>query len=107
MCINEKYVQIKSSKKVAQIWHLLSYPCFKNKYFGTILKSTYAKVHGSVSVDALQRIEAEEPACGKVHDPACKITEIFFQEKWKMEITDLLGLILEISKHDFVEIFME
>ena len=47
----------------------------------TNMKSTYAKVHGSVSVDALQRKEAEEPACGKVHDPALTITEICFQEK--------------------------
>ena len=44
-------------------------------------KSTYAKVHGSVSVDALQRKEAEESACGKVHDPALTITKIYFQEK--------------------------
>ena len=43
-------------------------------------KSTYAKVHGSVSVDALQRKETEEPACGKVHDPSFKITEIYFQK---------------------------
>ena len=43
-------------------------------------KSTYAKVHGSVSVDSLQRKEAEESACGTVHDPAFKITEIYFQE---------------------------
>ena len=79
------------------------------------MKSTYAKVHGSVSVDALQRKEAEQSACGKVHDPALKITEIYFQENyyiyvtfwWKMEITDLLGLILEMSIHNFVEIFLE
>ena len=47
-------------------------------------KSTYAKVHGSVSVDALQRTrkETEESACGKVHDPAFKIIEIYFQEKY-------------------------
>ena len=47
------------------------------------LKSTYAEVHGSVRVDALQRKEAEESACGKVHDPAFKITEVlfFFEEK--------------------------
>ena len=38
-------------------------------------------MHGSVSVDALQRKEAEESACGKVRDPAFKITEIYFQEK--------------------------
>ena len=38
-------------------------------------------VHGSVSVDAMQRKEAEESACGKVHDPAFKINEIYFQEK--------------------------
>ena len=44
-------------------------------------ESTYAKVHGSVSVNALQRKEAEESACGKMHDPAFKITEIYFQEK--------------------------
>ena len=75
-------------------------------------KSTYAKVHGSVSVDALQR-KAEESACGKVHDPAFKNTKICFQEKLlcnffvKMEITDLLGLILEMSMHNFVEIFLE
>ena len=48
-----------------------------------IKTSTYAKVHdsGLVSVDELQRKEAEESACGKVHDPAFKITEIYFQEK--------------------------
>ena len=44
-------------------------------------QSTYAKMHGSVSVDALQRNEAEESACGKMHDLALKITEIYFQEK--------------------------
>ena len=70
-------------------------------------------MHGSVSVDALQRKEARESGCGKVHDPELKITEMYFQEKllsnfWvKMEITDLLGLILEISRHYFVEIFLE
>ena len=46
-----------------------------------ISKSTCAKVHGSVSVDALQRKEAEESACSKLHDPAFKITEIYFREK--------------------------
>ena len=35
----------------------------------------------SGSVDALQRKEAEESACGKVHEPAFKIIEIYFQEK--------------------------
>ena len=44
-------------------------------------KSAYAKVHGYVSVNALQRKEAEESACGKVHDPALNNTEICFQEK--------------------------
>ena len=34
------------------------------------MKSTCAKVHGSVSVNALHRKEAEESACGKVHDLA-------------------------------------
>ena len=78
-----------------------------------IHKSTYARVQGSVSVDALQRKEAEETACGKVHDPAFKITKKKIQEKLlsyfleKMEITDLLGLILEMSMHNFVEIFLE
>ena len=38
----------------------------------TKFASTYAKVYGSVSVDALQKIEAEESACGKMHDPAFK-----------------------------------
>ena len=38
-------------------------------------------MHGSISVDALQRKEAEESAFGKLHDPAFKITEIYFQEK--------------------------
>ena len=38
-------------------------------------------MHGLVSVDALQRKEAEETACGKVHDPMFKITKIYFQEK--------------------------
>ena len=49
-----------------------------------------------------------------MHDPALKITEIYFQEKLlcnffvkKSEITDLLGLILEMSMHNFVEIFLE
>ena len=71
------------------------------------------KVHGSVSVDALQRKEAEEAACGNVHDPAFKITKNYFQEKLlcnflvKMEITDLFGWILEMSMHNFVEIFLE
>ena len=43
-------------------------------------KSTYAKVHDSVNVDALLRKGAEESACGKVQKPAFKITEIYFQE---------------------------
>ena len=60
---------------------------------------TYAKVHGSVSVDALQRKESEESACGKVHDPVFKITGIYFQEK--------LLCNLEMSMHNFVEIFLE
>ena len=70
-------------------------------------------MHDSVSVDALQRKEAEESACSKVHDPTFKITEIYFQEKLlcnvlvKMEITDLLGLVLEMSMHNFVQIFLE
>ena len=70
-------------------------------------------MHGSVSVDALQRKEAEESACGKVHNPAFKITEIYFQENYyvsfgvKMEITDLLGLILKMSMRNFVEIFLK
>ena len=78
-------------------------------------------MHGSVSVDALQREEAEESACDKVHDPAFKMAEIYFQEKLlctflvkqkkkkkkKNEITDLLGLILETSMHNFVDIFLE
>ena len=46
-----------------------------------LYESTYAKVHGSVSVDALQRKEAEKSACGKVHDPMFKSTETYFQEK--------------------------
>ena len=72
-------------------------------------------MHGSVSVDALQRKEAEESACGKVHDPAFKITEIYFQEKLLCNFLvkngnssiDLLGLILEMSMQNFVEIFLE
>ena len=70
-------------------------------------------MHGTVTVDTLQRTEAEESACGKVHDPAFKSTEIYFQENyyvtfwWKIEITDLLGLILEMSMHSFIEIFLE
>ena len=38
------------------------------------MKSTYAKVLGSVSVKAQYRKEAEESACGKVHDPAFENT---------------------------------
>ena len=37
-------------------------------------QSNFAKVHGSISVDALQRKESERSACGKLHDPAFKIT---------------------------------
>ena len=57
-----------------------------HEYFllNNLPKSTYAKVHGLVSVDALQRKEAEESACGKVHDPAFKTAEIYFQEKITM-----------------------
>ena len=44
-------------------------------------KSTYSKGHDSVSVDTLQRKEAEQSACGILHDPAFKITEIYFQKK--------------------------
>ena len=47
-------------------------------------KSTYAKVHGSVSVDSMQRKETEESVCSKVHGPAFNITEIYFQEKNNM-----------------------
>ena len=70
-------------------------------------------MHGSISVDDLQRKEAGESACGKVHDPTFKIADIYFQEKyyvtfwWKMVITDIVSLILEMSMHNFVEIFLE
>ena len=50
-------------------------------YSNAYIESTYAKEHGSFSLDALQRKVAEESACGKVHDRAFKITEIYFQEK--------------------------
>ena len=40
-----------------------------------------------------------------MHDPALKITEIYFQQKL-LEITDLLSLILEMSIHDYVKIFI-
>ena len=69
---------------------------------------------GSVSVAALHRKEAEESACGKVYDPAFKFTDFFFFRNnyyvtfgLKMKITDFLDLILEMSKHNFVEIFLE
>ena len=68
-------------------------------------------MHGSVSVDALQRKEAEESACGKVHDPALKITEIHFQEKLlfnflvKNENYRYFRLDFGMSMHNFVEIF--
>ena len=58
-------------------------------------------MHGSVSVFALQRKEAEKSAYGKMHHPAFKSTEIYFREQLlcnilvKNGITDLLGLILE------------
>ena len=70
-------------------------------------------MYGSDNVDAMQRKEAEKSACGKVHDPALKITKINFQEKLlcnilvKMEITNVLGLILEMSMHNFVILFLE
>ena len=38
------------------------------------MKSTYAKVHGSVSVNALHRKEA----CGKAHEPAFENTSWAF-----------------------------
>ena len=38
------------------------------------MKSTYAKVHGLVGVNELHIKEAEESACGKVHDPAFENT---------------------------------
>ena len=70
-------------------------------------------MHGLASMDALQRKEAEESACGKVHDPAFKIIEIYSQKKLlcnflvKMEITDLLVLILEMLVQNFVKLFLE
>ena len=74
-------------------------------------------MHSSVSVDALQRKEAEESACGKVHDSASKWLKFIFRKiyyiyivsnfQWKMEITDLLGLNMEMSMHNFDEIFLE
>ena len=70
-------------------------------------------MHGSVSVDALQRKEEQESAYSELPDPAFKIIEIYSQEKLLcnflviMEITDLLGLILEISMNNFVEIDLE
>ena len=71
-------------------------------------------MHGSVSVDALRRKEAEESAGGKVHDKAFKITKIYLLGKKllcnvlvKTAIIDLLGLILEMSMHNFVEILLE
>ena len=67
-----------------------------------ITESTNVKIHGSVSVDALQRKVAEESACCKLHDPA-----LLCNFWWKMEITDLLGLSLEMSLYNFVEIFLE
>ena len=47
------------------------------------MKSTYAKVHGSVSVNALHRKEAEESACGKVHDPAFENMNPIHPRVWK------------------------
>ena len=70
-------------------------------------------MHGSVSVDALQTKEAEESACGKGHDPAFKITGIYFQKKLLCNFLvkdgnfKILGLILEMSMHNIVEIFLE
>ena len=77
----------------------------KTKFCRSCTKSTYAKVHGSVSVDALQKKKKKKKKkthknqLGKLHDPAFKITEIYCQEKLlcnflvKMEITDHLLLI--------------
>ena len=70
-------------------------------------------MHSSVNVDALQRKEAEELACGKAHDRRSELLKFIYRKNyyvtfwWKMEITDLLGLILEMSMHNFVEIFLE
>ena len=58
-------------------------------------------------MDALQRKESEESACGKVRS---KLLKFIFRKNYyvtKMEITDLLGLNLEMSMHNFVEIFRE
>ena len=49
-------------------------------------ESTYAKVRCSVSMDAQQIKKEEEPACGKVHDPAFKITENYFSGKITMQL---------------------
>ena len=64
-------------------------------------------MHGSFSVDALQKKkkkkkkkEAEESACGKVHDPALKITEIYFQ---KRKLLIFLGLILEVTRRSLMQ----
>ena len=74
---------------------------------------TYTKVHGSVSVDAMQRKEAEESACGKVHGPPFKITEIYFQEKllcnFLVKNGNYRSFRLDFGKsmQNFVEMFLE
>ena len=65
-------------------WKIYKNLTILSKVLEINIKSTYAKVHGSVSVDALQRKEAEESACGEVNDPAFKISEIYYQENITM-----------------------
>ena len=54
----------------------------------------------------------EKKQSGKVHDPAFKkLLKFIFSKNYymyvKMEVADLLGLILEMSMHNFVEMFLE
>ena len=68
---------------------------------------TYTKV------DAMQRKEADESACGKVHGPPFKITEIYFQEKLLCNFLVINGnyrsfrLDFGKSMQNFVETFLE
>ena len=93
---------------------VLSVKCFCS--YDRVKESTYAKVHGSVSVDALQKKKKKKQKnqlAVKGTTRRSQLLKFIFRKNYyatfwrKMEITDLLDLILENVNHNFVEIFLE
>ena len=71
-------------------------------------------MQGSVSVDVLQNKKKQKNQLAvKCTTRRSKLLKFIFRENyyvrfwWKLENTDLLGLILEMSIHNFVEVFLE